>query len=102
MAAGSSSRAEGAKLAPAPYNHKSNEINILCWKTEYSYCHENLSRQNNFRRSLHKEPRRPGTVRARRGRGEVDVAALNYRHLHYFWAVAKAGSIARASERLHV
>ena len=30
------------------------------------------------------------------------MAALNYRHLHYFWAVAKAGSMARASERLHV
>jgi len=25
---------------------------------------------------------------------------INYRHLHYFWAVAKAGSISRASERL--
>ena len=30
------------------------------------------------------------------------MAALNYRHLHYFWAVAKAGSIVRASERLHL
>jgi len=30
------------------------------------------------------------------------MSALNYRHLHYFWTVAKAGSIARASERLHV
>lgn len=27
---------------------------------------------------------------------------LNYRQLHYFWAVAKAGSIVRASERLHL
>src|SRR5437773_2887236 len=27
---------------------------------------------------------------------------LNYKHLHYFWMVAKTGSIARASERLHV
>jgi len=27
---------------------------------------------------------------------------INYKHLHYFWAVAKAGSIARASERLHL
>ena len=27
---------------------------------------------------------------------------LNYRQLHYFWAVAKAGSIIRASERLHL
>jgi LysR family transcriptional activator of nhaA len=28
--------------------------------------------------------------------------ALNYKHLYYFWAVAKAGGIARASERLHL
>ena len=27
---------------------------------------------------------------------------LNTKHLHYFWVVAKAGSIARASERLHL
>jgi LysR family transcriptional activator of nhaA len=27
---------------------------------------------------------------------------LNYRQLHYFWAVARGGSIARAAERLHV
>lgn len=27
---------------------------------------------------------------------------LNYRQLHYFWAVAKAGSIIRASERLNL
>jgi len=27
---------------------------------------------------------------------------VNYRHLHYFWAVAKEGSIVRASERLHL
>ncbi|MDN5753916.1 MAG: transcriptional activator NhaR [Nitrosospira sp.] len=27
---------------------------------------------------------------------------LNYKQLHYFWAVAKAGSIVRASERLHL
>jgi len=30
------------------------------------------------------------------------VAAINYKHLHYFWAVAKAGSITRAGERLHL
>lgn len=30
------------------------------------------------------------------------MGALNYKHLHYFWAVAKAGGIARASERLHL
>lgn len=27
---------------------------------------------------------------------------LNYKQLHYFWAVAKAGSMVRASERLHL
>lgn len=27
---------------------------------------------------------------------------MNYKHLHYFWVVAKAGSIARASEKLHI
>lgn len=27
---------------------------------------------------------------------------LNYKHLHYFWIVAKKGSIARASEQLHL
>ena len=27
---------------------------------------------------------------------------LNYKHLHYFWMVAKQGGIARASERLHL
>jgi len=27
---------------------------------------------------------------------------INYKHLHYFSAVAKEGGIARASERLHV
>ncbi|MFZ6723678.1 transcriptional activator NhaR [Undibacterium sp. Ji49W] len=30
------------------------------------------------------------------------MPALNYKHLHYFWMVAKAGSIARASEQLHL
>ena len=30
------------------------------------------------------------------------MGALNYKHLHYFWAVAKAGGVTRASERLHV
>lgn len=30
------------------------------------------------------------------------MAALNYKHLRYFWMVAKAGSIARASEQLHL
>ena len=27
---------------------------------------------------------------------------MNYKHLHYFWVVAKEGGIARASERLHL
>ena len=27
---------------------------------------------------------------------------INYKHLHYFWAVAKAGGVTRASERLHL
>lgn len=27
---------------------------------------------------------------------------INYKHLHYFWEVAKTGSIARASEKLHI
>jgi len=27
---------------------------------------------------------------------------INHKHLHYFWVVAKEGSIARASERLHL
>jgi LysR family transcriptional activator of nhaA len=30
------------------------------------------------------------------------MATLNYKHLHYFWIVAKTGSIARASEQLYV
>lgn len=27
---------------------------------------------------------------------------LNYKHLHYFWAAAKAGGIVRAAEQLHI
>jgi LysR family transcriptional activator of nhaA len=27
---------------------------------------------------------------------------INYKHLHYFWAVAKRGGVARASEHLHL
>jgi len=27
---------------------------------------------------------------------------INYKHLHYFWVVARAGGIARAGERLHL
>jgi len=30
------------------------------------------------------------------------MAAINFKHLRYFWAIAKAGSIARASAQLHV
>ena len=30
------------------------------------------------------------------------MAMLNYKHLRYFWAVAKSGSIARAGEQLHL
>lgn len=30
------------------------------------------------------------------------MANLNYKHLRYFWMVAKTGSIARASEQLHL
>lgn len=30
------------------------------------------------------------------------MPSLNYKHLRYFWAVAKAGSIARAAESLHL
>jgi len=29
------------------------------------------------------------------------AAVLNYKHLHYFWATAKAGGVMRASEQLH-
>ena len=28
--------------------------------------------------------------------------SLNYKHLHYFWATAKAGGLVRAAERLHL
>ncbi len=28
--------------------------------------------------------------------------ALNYKHLHYFWAVARAGGVSRAAEQLHL
>lgn len=30
------------------------------------------------------------------------MGSLNFKHLRYFWVVAKAGGIARASERLHL
>lgn len=30
------------------------------------------------------------------------MANLNYKHLHYFWCVAKEGSIAKASQLLHI
>ena len=30
------------------------------------------------------------------------MPAINYKHLHYFWAVAKSGGVTRASELLHL
>ena len=27
---------------------------------------------------------------------------MNYKHLHYFWTVLRAGGIVRASEQLHL
>ncbi|HAS85789.1 MAG TPA: LysR family transcriptional regulator, partial [Candidatus Competibacteraceae bacterium] len=30
------------------------------------------------------------------------VASLNFKHLHYFWMVARSGSIASASKHLHL
>ncbi|WP_319243475.1 transcriptional activator NhaR [uncultured Propionivibrio sp.] len=30
------------------------------------------------------------------------MSALNYKHLHYFWMVAKSGGVSRAGERLHL
>ena len=30
------------------------------------------------------------------------MPSLNFKHLRYFWMVAKAGSIASASQRLHL
>ncbi len=30
------------------------------------------------------------------------MANLNYKHLHYFWTVAKTGGVGRAAEKLHV
>lgn len=37
---------------------------------------------------------------------EVDILSAlinhNHKHLHYFWAVANEGSIAKASKRLHI
>ena len=30
------------------------------------------------------------------------VRDINFKHLHYFWAVAKAGSVTKAGERLHL
>jgi LysR family transcriptional regulator, transcriptional activator of nhaA len=32
----------------------------------------------------------------------MDAASLNYKHLHYFWVVAKEGSVTRAADRLGV
>ena len=30
------------------------------------------------------------------------MATLNYKHLRYFWMVARSGSIAKAAEQLHL
>ncbi len=30
------------------------------------------------------------------------MSSLNYKHLHYFWVIVKAGGVARAGERLHL
>ncbi|HEY0845578.1 MAG TPA: transcriptional activator NhaR [Noviherbaspirillum sp.] len=30
------------------------------------------------------------------------MSAINYKHLHYFWVVAKCGGVGRASEQLHL
>jgi hypothetical protein len=30
------------------------------------------------------------------------MGVINYKHLHYFWAVAREGGIARGAELLHV
>jgi len=30
------------------------------------------------------------------------MSTLNFKHLRYFWMVAKTGSIARAAEQLHL
>jgi LysR family transcriptional regulator, transcriptional activator of nhaA len=43
--------------------------------------------------------RRMSVFRTSRLRGKF-VTNLNYRHLHYFWVVAKEGGFARAAERL--
>lgn len=32
----------------------------------------------------------------------ISAASLNYKHLRYFWVVAKSGSIARATDQLHL
>jgi len=33
---------------------------------------------------------------------EAGVESLNYHHLHYFWVVARAGSVAKACKQLHL
>jgi len=34
--------------------------------------------------------------------GMPTLDSINYKHLHYFWTVARHGGVARAAERLHV
>lgn len=42
------------------------------------------------------------TIAVGRHKGDGTVAALNFKHLRYFWMVARTGSIARAAEQLHL
>jgi LysR family transcriptional activator of nhaA len=47
---------------------------------------------------------RPATLRVKSFKWKSNfekAAALNYKHLHYFWATAKAGGVMRAAEQLH-
>src|SRR5687767_5953032 len=58
------------------------------------------------------DPRAAGRTDARRRRARTTtdsrghrvplLGPLNYHHLLYFWTVAREGSIARATERLHL
>jgi LysR family transcriptional regulator, transcriptional activator of nhaA len=43
-----------------------------------------------------------GQARIALAKGDDSMAALNFKHLRYFWMVAKTGSIARAAQQLHL
>ena len=45
-------------------------------------------------------PRSTASETASRWPEEAGVNQLNYRHLYYFWVVAKEGGMARAAQRL--